>query len=141
VERARLYDNYVDAQTRRENEKRILDFRRRAASQAQGKAQTLMLVDIGISAILAKIQAGGGDIAAAVQDPELRDLLTLATRGALALPQVLKAEALALGDSTDRPEVSLGVTAEDVLTKRIREDGDLRSLAAALVEQAGKPSE
>ena len=99
----RLYDNYVDGLERRANEKRILDFRRRAAQQAAGKAQTLMAVDICIAERLQKLAAGGQDLDAALAGIDTADLLQLATRGALALPNLLRAEALALGDSTDRP--------------------------------------
>ena len=139
IDRARLYDNYLDAEVRRENEKSILDFRRRAAQMARGKAQTLMMVDMGLSERLQKLAAGGQNLAAALEGIDTADLLLLATRGAQALPQLLRAEALALGDSTDRADVALTATPEDTLTRRIRENDGLRSLAAALVEQAGKP--
>ena len=138
IDRARLYDNYLDAEVRRENEKSIREYRLRAAKMARGKAQTLMMVDMGLSERLQKLAAHGQSLEEALAGIDTAALLLLATRGAQALPQLLRAEALALGDSTDRPDVSLTATPEDTLTRKIREHEGLRSLAAALVEQAGK---
>jgi len=136
IERARLYDTHLDRETRRENEQRILQFRRRAAAQAAGKAQTLMMVDSGIAQRLQSIAATGGTLQDALAGIDLGELIALSTRGAQALPQLIRAEALALGDSTERPDIALTAGTDDLLTRRIRDNDELRSLAAGLVQKA-----
>ena len=136
IERARLYDTHLDRETRRENEQRILQFRRRAAAQAAGKAQTLMMVDSGIAQRLQAIAATGGTLQDALAGIDIGELIALSTRGAQALPQLIRAEALALGDTTDRPDIAMSPGTDDLLTRRIRDNDELRSLAAGLVQKA-----
>lgn len=128
VERSRLYDVYLDQLRRQERHAEIEAFRMRAARQAHAKAQSLMLVDIALSQ---KIQTLGIDVV--LGQMSVADLIALSVRGASALPQLLRAEALALGDVTDRPAEPVD---GDFLTQLIQSSDDLTSRAAALVEHA-----
>lgn len=130
TERLRRWENHVDAEGRRAQIEAVIAFRKRAARQAMAKGQTLMLVDIALSKKLAKL---GNDPEKLLAGLSTSALLQLATRGAQALPTLLRAEALALGDTTDRPELT---TPKDSLSTKIGANDRLRSIAAMLIEEA-----
>jgi hypothetical protein len=135
VERARAWDNHVDQQARQKQIRDVIAFRERAASQSRGKAQTMMLPDMAISQRLAKMQQEGKTIEEMFSGVSMEDLVFLALKSGSVLPHLLRSEALALGEATERAEVREGDT--DALTKRIQDSDELRRLAATLIERAG----
>jgi hypothetical protein len=133
VERCREYDRHLDRLARKKAEKEILAFRARAAAQIRGKIQTLMLADFEISSRLAL--PGGLDL----KNLNQTELIKLSLQGSFSLPNLLKAEALVLGDVTNRVEVPVD---DDVLTRAIQDNDELLSIAAGLIQRAsekGKP--
>lgn len=139
VERARLWDIHVDQLARLEVIREITAFRKRAVQQARGKAQTMMLADVALSKRIEKLAAEGKSIDELFTGVDAEELLLLALRGGSVLPNLLRAEALALGDVTDRPAEPTQ-SPLDALTKQINDDPELRTLAARLVERAGSSS-
>lgn len=130
ADRLRRWENHKDAVARAATLKAIVDFRKRAARQAMAKGQTIMLVDMALTGRLAEL---GNDPAKLLKDMSVNELMQLSMRGAQALPNILRAEALALGDSTDRAEVS---EQRDTLSAQIQANPSLLSEAAALIEKA-----
>jgi hypothetical protein len=134
VQRVRAYDRYLDGIARTKHQQAIVDFRRRAVHQSRGKAQSLMLPDMALSHKLS--QPGALE---ELQNLSIHDLIALSARCAFALPNLLQAEALALGDVTDRPAEPTEPV--DVMTRRIQDSDELRSLAATLIQRASEPLE
>lgn len=135
VERSRAYDNHVDAMARQKQIRDVIAYRERAAQQSRGAAQTMMLASIAISQRLAKGQATGLTVEQMFEKVTMEDLVFLATKSGAVLPHLLKAEALALGEATERAETTVLPT--DELTKKIEDSADLRAAAALLIERAG----
>ena len=135
-ERARLWDVYVDQLARLEVIREITMFRRRAIQQARGKAQTMMLADVALSKRIEKLASEGKGVDALFDGIDAHDLLFIALKSGQVLPHLLRAEALALGDVTDRP-AEPSESPVDALTKQINDDPELRTLAARLIERAG----
>lgn len=100
IARAQAYDDHIDREAWRLRKTEILAAQERAAQQARAIGQMLMLPSIVISR---RIAAAGGT-AEALQELTTYQLMKLAIASARALPNVLKAEALALGDVTAREE-------------------------------------
>jgi hypothetical protein len=126
--RSREYDVHIDRLARKKAEQEILAFRARAAAQIRGKIQTLMLADYEISSRLAV--PGGLDLKKLTQT----ELIRLSITGGFSLPNLLKMEALLLGDATDRPANPL--VDDDVLTKTIEGDDELLAISAGLIQRA-----
>ena len=100
--------------------------------QARTKTQSLMLPDVALANRVKKMTPKE------LEDLPLRDLIQLVALTARAVPHLLKAEALALGDVTDRP-VSTPVEPapeQDALAKKIQESDELRAIAATLIQRA-----
>jgi hypothetical protein len=92
-----------------------------------------MLADFEISSRLAL--PGGLDL----KNLNQTELIKLSLQGSFSLPNLLKAEALVLGDVTNRVEVPVD---DDVLTRAIQDNDELLSIAAGLIQRAsekGKP--
>jgi hypothetical protein len=88
-----------------------------------------MLPDIAISE---KLRAP--DALAQLAKLSLAELVSLSAKCAFALPNLHRAEELALGDVVSRSADAIG--ADDFLTRAIQADDDLRSIAADLIERA-----
>ena len=130
TQRVRAWDDHLAAIDVEEQRHEIRATRKRAAQQLRAKAQTLMLPDMWLSK---RIQEAGGDLDKVFPGVTPLDMLIQSARSASALPNILRAEALALGDVTDRPHLVAG---DDALTRQIQDNDDLTSLAAKLIEQA-----
>jgi hypothetical protein len=136
-ERVRLHTNSLEEVARLETIKEIKAFRKRAARQLMAKAQTLMLPDIALS----KVLASGMTVEEVLSKFTPGQLVKLAVEAAKALPNVVKAEALALGDVTERHEEDAPPLEElDPLTEAIASNPDLLAKAAQIVEAAGGES-
>ena len=126
--RVTAYDRWVEERTHAKLVEDIVAFRRRAAQQARAKAQTLMLPSIVLAEMISS--PDGMKVLRSI-DPET--LLQVAVRAATALPHVLRAEALALGDVTERP----AEPEADSLTEALRGDADARSILASALQRLG----
>lgn len=135
VERVRLHTNQLEEIARNETIREIRAFRKRAARQLAAKAQTLMLVDVAIANLLAR----GKTVEELIGSISPTKLMELAAKTGQALPQVVKAEALALGDVTERQEEPAPPLEEnDPLTEAIGSDQEALAMAAQIVERAGE---
>lgn len=135
TDRLRRWENHLDAVARQATIQAIVDYRKRAARQVLAKSQTMMLVDMALNRRMADM---GNDPAKLLEKMSVAELLALSIKSAQALPNLLRAEALALGDSTERTEVT---THRDSLSQQIAGSDRLRSLAAALIEEASLGAE
>ena len=135
VDRYRRWENHKDALARAAVLQEIVAFRRRAARQSMAKAQTVMLADMALTQRLGEL---GNNPSELLKNFSVEELYGMALRGASALPNLLRAEALALGDSTDRTEVT---AQKDTLSSQIAARPDLLAKAAALIEEASLGSE
>lgn len=129
TERLRSWQRHVDELARQEQIAEIIKYRRRTARQMMAKAQTLMLPDMLLNEKLSK----GAKIEELLKGISNKELVMMSIRAAQALPQIAKAEALALGDTTERTEqVSEPL---DVLTERISANPAARAAAAKLIQE------
>lgn len=135
VDRYRRWENHKDALARAAVLQEIVAFRRRAARQSMAKAQTVMLADMALTQRLGEL---GNNPSELLKNFSVEELYGMALRGASALPNLLRAEALALGDSTDRTEVA---AQKDTLSSQIAARPDLLARAAALIEEASLGAE
>ncbi|MGE3404356.1 MAG: hypothetical protein AB7K63_17325 [Vicinamibacterales bacterium] len=128
LQRVGDYDRDLERQAHALVAKEIVDYRKRAAQQARNKAQILALPDTAIAQLLNKDRE-------ALASLSVGELLSLAIKAGQALPNILKAEALALGDITERPEEP--TTKDDPLLEEIRKNDAARSHLAAALQQLG----
>lgn len=129
VDRLRAWQRHVDELARQEQLDEILKMRRRQARQMMAKAQTLMLPDMLLNEKLSK----GEKIEDILKGLSNKELVLLSIKASQALPHIARAEALARGDSTDRPEKPAEPL--DVLTERISANPDARAAAAKLIQE------
>ncbi len=135
VDRLRRWENHKDALQRQAVLDEIVAFRKRAARQSMAKSQTVMLADMALTQRMAELGNNPGKL---LEGYSTTELYAIALRGASALPNLLRAEALALGDSTERTEVT---TQKDTLSSQIAARPELLSKAAALIEEASLGAE
>lgn len=128
-ERLLSYQRHVDEQVRQAQLEEIKKYRARTSRNMMAKQQTLMLADMLINKKLAE----GMPIEKLLAGMSNRDLVLLSIKSAQALPHIAKAEALALGDVTDRPE--LADQPLDVLTERLARNPEARATAARLIQE------
>jgi hypothetical protein len=136
VQRCMDWDRHLARQALKAREKEAVEWRKRAAQQVRGKIQSMLLPDIAISA---KLQAPNA--LEELQQLSLSELIALSSRCATGIPNLLRAEAYALGVPESDHGGLLGGDPlanheDDVLTRTIQEDDDLRAAAANLIQQA-----
>jgi hypothetical protein len=130
VERAAAHDRLVEEQVRAAQLADAIEYRKRAAQQARAAVQSLMLPAMGLSRRIARL--GGAE--QALEALPTVQLLKLAIEAARVLPDLLRAEALALGEPTERIE---GRPAEDdALTIALAADPETRYAIAVAMEKA-----
>lgn len=129
-ERVRCYDNALEQKAFAELQRQRVEFRKRAANQARAKAQTLMMPDVRLSQMLAQMP-----VERLLEGMTALQLIALSSKASLALPGLLKAEALALGEATERVDEPRPVE-EDPLSIALKDSPDARSLIAGAIERA-----
>lgn len=128
IMRIREYDRYLDRRKMRELEAEYAEMGRRQGQQAAYLAELLMHP---AKALIKRIQDDPDKFAQEVNSMELTDAMDMAIKAARVWPQVMKAERLAHGLSTENISEDIDGAVEHVI--RIDEESDpvtyLRSLA------------